>query len=100
MDDSTLAPLDGSSHIELTLPSAIRRKRKMPENQFSEVSIAAQHLADSEVSVCENYSHSESTMVPTFVDAGIDSISGLHEHIDFIVNADGYWKMEKLQQEF
>lgn len=95
-DNTTLAALAGSSGSH----PVNRRKSKLQEiQQFSEVSITDQHLT--EVSICDNYSQSESSMVVTpFVDAGIDSISGLQDHIDFIVNADGYWKMEKLQQEY
>jgi len=55
------------------------------------------------MSVCvANYSQADGgTMaVAPFVEAGMDPMSGLQDQIDFIVNSDGYWKMEKLQQEY
>lgn len=80
------------------------RKRKIPEMGYTETELSMSHrLSDAEMSVCvSNYPQSDGgTMVVTpFVEAGIDPMSGLQDQIDFIVNSDGYWKMEKLQQDY
>ena len=80
---------------------SFRRKRKLPETGFTESEVPIPHrLSEAEMTVCVNYPQADGgTMaVAPFVEA--DPMAGLHEQIDFIVNSDGYWKMEKLQQEF
>ena len=84
---------------EETSSRAIHRKRKLPETGYSESEIPITHrLSDAEMTVCVNYPQADGGAMA--VAPFVDPMSGLHEQIDFIVNSDGYWKMEKLQQEF
>jgi hypothetical protein len=72
--------------IDETLPRPMRRKRKVAEVQFTETEVPIHHrLADSEMSVCEDYSHGDGVMVVApFVEAGIDSITGLQDQVSML----------------